>query len=103
MLLLRAFAPYRSKPLVSEHPTILNPRVVDRSRKQFIVLMSHLGLSYPNKMNEAVPANEYCGNFISKINLESNLSLAMDIDHEKVEQTLSTNTETYEDYFAMCI
>lgn len=81
----------------------LNPRFVDRSREQFIILMSHLGLSYPKKMNEAVPANEYCGDFIPELNSETDLSLKMDLDHEKVEQTLSTNTEIYEDYFAMYI
>jgi glyoxylase-like metal-dependent hydrolase (beta-lactamase superfamily II) len=42
----------------------LNPRFADRSRDQFITLMAHLGLSYPKKMHQAVPANEQCGDFI---------------------------------------
>ncbi len=79
----------------------LNPRFVDRSREQFIAIMSHLGLSYPKKMNEAVPANEYCGDFIPEVS--NGTSPAIDADREKVEQTLSTNTEIYESYFAMYI
>lgn len=82
----------------------LNPRFSDRSREQFIKLMSHLGLSYPKKMNQAVPANEYCGDFIPEvIQIETKDNLAIEDDREKVEQTLSTNTEIYEDYFAMYI
>jgi uncharacterized NAD(P)/FAD-binding protein YdhS/glyoxylase-like metal-dependent hydrolase (beta-lactamase superfamily II) len=76
-----------------------NPRFVNRSRDQFITIMSYLGLSYPKKMNEAVPANEYCGDFIPATSLDN----ATDTDHEKVEQMLSTNTEIYESYFAMYI
>lgn len=81
----------------------LNPRFANRSRDQFITIMSHLGLSYPKKMNEAVPANEYCGDFLPDINLGNSISAAIDADREKVEQTLSTNTEIYESYFAMYI
>ena len=81
----------------------LNPRFSDRSREQFITIMSHLGLSYPKKMNEAVPANEYCGDFIPEASLNNATSPAIDGDREKVELTLSTNTEIYEDYFAMYI
>ena len=81
----------------------LNPRFSDRSREQFITIMSHLGLSYPKKMNEAVPANEYCGDFIPEASLNNGTSAAIDGDREKVELTLSTNTEIYEDYFAMYI
>jgi len=81
----------------------LNPRFSDRSREQFITIMSHLGLSYPKKMNEAVPANEYCGDFIPEASLNNDMSAAIDGDREKVELTLSTNTEIYEDYFAMYI
>ncbi|WP_017743714.1 FAD/NAD(P)-binding protein [Scytonema hofmannii] len=73
-----------------------------RSRDQFITIMSHLGLSYPKKMNEAVPANEYCGDFMPEASLSNGKSSA-DADREKVELTLSTNTEIYEDYFAMYI
>ena len=81
----------------------LNPRFADRSRDQFIAIMSHLGLSYPKKMNEAVPANEYCGDFIPEVSLSKGMSPALDTDREKVEQTLSTNTEIYESYFGMYI
>ncbi|MBV9389851.1 MAG: FAD/NAD(P)-binding protein [Chroococcidiopsidaceae cyanobacterium CP_BM_ER_R8_30] len=81
----------------------LNPRFANRSRTQFITIMSHLGLSYPKKMKEAVPANEYCGDFIPQANLSDVMSSAIDKDREKVELTLSTNTEIYNDYFAMYI
>ncbi|MEH2051951.1 FAD/NAD(P)-binding protein [Nostoc sp.] len=81
----------------------LNPRFANRTRDQFIAIMSHLGLSYPKKMNEAVPANEYCGDFMPEGSLSNGTTLAIDVDREKVEQTLSTNTEIYEDYFAMYI
>ena len=81
----------------------LNPRFADRSREQFITIMSHLGLSHPKKMNEAVPANEYCGDFMPETSLSNGNSSGIDADREKVEQTLSTNTEIYEDYFAMYI
>lgn len=74
-----------------------------RSRDQFIAIMSHLGLSYPKKMSEAVPANEYCGDFIPEVSLSNGTSPAINTDREKVEQTLSTNTEIYESYFAMYI
>lgn len=87
----------------------LNPRFVAggatheyRSRDQFITLMSHLGLSYPKQMAKAVPANEYCGDFIPDTNLSDDPTL-VNADREKVAQTLSTNTEIYETYFAMYI
>ncbi|MEH2177854.1 FAD/NAD(P)-binding protein [Nostoc sp.] len=81
----------------------LNPRFANRSREQFIAIMSHLGLSYPKKMNQAVPANEYCGDFMPEESLSNGTSSAIDVDREKVEKMLSTNTEIYEDYFAMYI
>jgi len=89
----------------------LNPRFANRSREQFIIIMSHLGLSYPKKMNQAVPANEHCGDFLPEVSLNNglkntlnnDLSRAIDADREKVEQTLSTNIEIYESYFAMYI
>lgn len=81
----------------------LNPRFKDRSRDQFITIMSHLGLSYPKKMNQAVPANEYCGDFIPDVNSSDNISSNSDADQKKVSQTLSTNTEIYDSYFAMYI
>lgn len=77
----------------------LNPRFVDRTRDRFITIMSHLGLSYPKKINEAVPANEYCGDFIGVEALSSDEV----VDHEKVDRTLSTNSEIFESYFAMYI
>jgi uncharacterized NAD(P)/FAD-binding protein YdhS/glyoxylase-like metal-dependent hydrolase (beta-lactamase superfamily II) len=81
----------------------LNPRFADRTRDQFITIMSHLGLSYPKKMKEAVPANEYCGDFIPQASLSTAISSATDEEREKLELTLSANTEIYNDYFAMYI
>ena len=81
----------------------LNPRLSDRSREQFITLMNHLGLSYPKKMDQALPANEYCGDFISEVDQGEKEDLAIAANREKIEQSLSTNTEIYDDYFAMYI
>jgi uncharacterized NAD(P)/FAD-binding protein YdhS/glyoxylase-like metal-dependent hydrolase (beta-lactamase superfamily II) len=89
----------------------LNPRFANRSREQFITIMNHLGLSYPKKMNQAVPANEYCGDFIPEESLNMGLGNKVDngidpdheADRQKVEQTLLTNTEIFEAYFAMYI
>jgi sulfur dioxygenase len=39
-----------------------NPRFVGRDRQQFIEFMAALNLPDPQKMAEAVPANEHCGN-----------------------------------------
>jgi sulfur dioxygenase len=41
-----------------------NPRFVGRSRQNFIEFMSNLNLPEPQKMMEAVPANERCGNLL---------------------------------------
>ncbi|WP_193196627.1 MBL fold metallo-hydrolase [Nostoc sp. MG11] len=38
-----------------------NPRFAGRSRSQFIELMKNLNLPHPQKMLEAVPANQRCG------------------------------------------
>lgn len=38
-----------------------NPRFVGRSRSQFIELMKNLNLPHPQKMLEALPANQRCG------------------------------------------
>jgi glyoxylase-like metal-dependent hydrolase (beta-lactamase superfamily II) len=81
----------------------LNPRLSDRSREQFITLMNHLGLSYPKKMDQALPANEYCGDFISEVDQGEKEDLVIAANREKIEQSLSTNTEIYDDYFAMYI
>ena len=81
----------------------LNPRLSERSREQFITLMNHLGLSYPKKMDQALPANEYCGDFISEVDQGEKEDLAIAANREKIEQSLSTNTEIYDDYFAMYI
>ncbi|MEG4408543.1 hypothetical protein [Microcoleus sp. MON2_D5] len=81
----------------------LNTRFADRSGEQFIKIMSHLGLSYPKKMNEAVPVNEYCGDFIPEASLNNGTSAEIDGDREKVELTLWTNTEIYDDYLARYI
>ncbi|BAQ66755.1 hydroxyacylglutathione hydrolase [Geminocystis sp. NIES-3709] len=80
----------------------LNPRFVDRTREQFITIMNNLNLSYPKKMDSAVPANEYCGDFISQDSLINNVNLAQQ-EKEKIAETLDKNTEIYNDYFAMYI
>jgi sulfur dioxygenase len=41
---------------------LFNPRFVGRNRQQFIEIMGGLNLPDPQKMAEAVPANEHCGN-----------------------------------------
>jgi sulfur dioxygenase len=41
-----------------------NPRLVGRTREQFIELMNNLNLPNPKKIMEAVPANERCGNVL---------------------------------------
>lgn len=79
----------------------LNPRFSDRSRDQFITLMGHLGLSYPKKMHQAVPANEYCGDFIPSGEPETT-STGPD-EQMQTEQNLTANTEIFESYFAMYI
>jgi sulfur dioxygenase len=38
-----------------------NPRFLGRSRADFIDFMAHLNLPSPQKIMEAVPANEHCG------------------------------------------
>lgn len=79
----------------------LNPRFADRSRSQFITIMNNLGLSYPKKMNEAVPANKYCGDFIPQDSL--NLATSPTTDEDKAaELALLVNAEIH-DYFAMYI
>ncbi len=80
-----------------------NPRFSDRSRSQFITIMNNLKLSYPQKMNAAVPANEYCGDFIPQDSLNPDMSLAKDEEKKQIEITVMTNTEIYNDYFAMYI
>jgi len=81
----------------------LNPRFSDRSRGQFITIMNNLKLSYPQKMNAAVPANEYCGDFIPQESLDPATSLVTDEEQKQIELTVMTNTEIYNDYFAMYI
>jgi uncharacterized NAD(P)/FAD-binding protein YdhS/glyoxylase-like metal-dependent hydrolase (beta-lactamase superfamily II) len=81
----------------------LNPRFSDRSRSQFITIMNNLKLSYPQKMNAAVPANEYCGDFIPQESLDQATSPATDEEQKQIERTVMTNTEIYNDYFAMYI
>ncbi|NEU84476.1 FAD/NAD(P)-binding protein [Nostoc sp. UIC 10630] len=87
-----------------------NPRFNDsygalreRSRSQFITIMNNLKLSYPQKMNATVPANEYCGDFIPQDSLSPAMSLATDEEKKQIEITVMTNTEIYNDYFAMYI
>ncbi|PSR15616.1 hydroxyacylglutathione hydrolase, partial [filamentous cyanobacterium CCP3] len=79
----------------------LNPRFSDRTRDQFITLMAHLGLSYPKKMRQAVPANEYCGDFIPPSDAE--VTAEVQDDRDQTKQNLTTNAEIFESYFAMYI
>lgn len=79
----------------------LNPRFSDRSRDQFITLMGHLGLSYPKKMHQAVPANEYCGDFIPPNEPETTTN--EQDEHTQTDQNLTANTEIFASYFAMYI
>ncbi|MFM7365025.1 MAG: FAD/NAD(P)-binding protein [Cuspidothrix sp.] len=81
----------------------LNPRFSDRTRSQFITIMNNLKLSYPQKMNAAVPANEYCGDFIPQDSLNSSTTSAKAEEQKQIELTVTTNTEIYNDYFAMYI
>lgn len=41
-----------------------NPRFVGRNRVEFIELMANLNLPVPEKLMEAVPANEHCDNLV---------------------------------------
>ncbi|WP_255427054.1 hypothetical protein [Sphaerospermopsis sp. LEGE 00249] len=79
-----------------------NPRFSGRTRSQFITIMNNLKLSYPQKMNAAVPANEYCGDFILQDSLNQSTTLAK-AEQEQIELTVMANTEIYNDYFAMYI
>ncbi|MBD2534569.1 FAD/NAD(P)-binding protein [Nostoc flagelliforme FACHB-838] len=81
----------------------LNPRFSNRSRSQFITIMNNLKLSYPQKMNATVPANEYCGDFIPQESLDPATSSVTNEEQKQIELTVMTNTEIYNDYFAMYI
>ncbi|MDJ0675792.1 MAG: MBL fold metallo-hydrolase [Calothrix sp. MO_167.B42] len=39
-----------------------NPRFADKSRNEFMQLMDNLNLPMPQKIMEALPANQHCGN-----------------------------------------
>ena len=80
----------------------LNPRF-SRSRSQFITIMNNLKLSYPQQMNTAVPANEYCGDFIPQDSLNLLTTSAKDEEQKQIELTVTANTDIYNDYFAMYI
>jgi glyoxylase-like metal-dependent hydrolase (beta-lactamase superfamily II) len=42
-----------------------NPRFVGHDRATFVALMQNLGLPNPQKMAEAVPANQQCGQLVT--------------------------------------
>jgi sulfur dioxygenase len=44
-----------------------NPRFVGRDRDNFIQFMNNLNLPDPQKMMEAVPANERCGHKLATV------------------------------------
>lgn len=79
----------------------LNPRFADRTRSQFITIMNNLNLNYPKKMNEAVPANQYCGDFIAQDSIVENSTSSN--EEQTIDQTISANTEIYNNYFGMYI
>jgi hypothetical protein len=54
-------------------------------------------------MDAAVPANEYCGDFIPQESLDQATSSATDEEQKQIELTVMTNTEIYNDYYAMYI
>jgi len=64
--------------------------------------MNNLNLAFPKKMNEAVPANEYCSDFIPQDGT-ANLNLAINQEEKDIEITILKNTEICNDYFAMYI
>ncbi len=73
----------------------VNARFGDRSHEQFIKIMNNLGLSYPKKIHQAVPANQYCGDFIPEIDLtEHAKSLA---EAEKARGNVAANEQIYDD------
>ena len=45
--------------IIQEHMT--NPRLAGKTREQFIEIMNNLNLPKPRLIDEAVPANRYCG------------------------------------------
>ena len=45
--------------IIQERTT--NPRLADKTREQFIQIMNNLNLPKPKLIEEAVPANRYCG------------------------------------------
>lgn len=44
-----------------------NPRIAHKNKEEFIEIMNNLNLPNPNKIMEAVPANQLCGNIASVI------------------------------------
>ncbi|MBD2493359.1 FAD/NAD(P)-binding protein [Nostoc sp. FACHB-280] len=81
----------------------LNSRFSVRNRSQFITIMNNLKLSYPQKMNAALPANQYCGDFIPQESVDTVATPVTDAEQKQIELTVMTNTEIYNDYFAMYI
>lgn len=79
----------------------LNPRFANRSREQFITIMNSLNLNYPKKMNAAVPANEYCGDFIPQNSLIQDHQV--EEENKKIAYTVSANTEIYNEFTGMYI
>ncbi|MEM9163530.1 MAG: MBL fold metallo-hydrolase [Cyanobacteria bacterium P01_F01_bin.4] len=57
---------YRGQTVSSiEEETRWNPRFAERSRDEFIQFMTALNLPNPQKMMEALPANQQCGDIAS--------------------------------------
>lgn len=79
----------------------VNARFGDRTREQFIAIMNNLGLSCPKKINQAVPANQYSGDFIPEAQVEDQIaSLA---EQAEVADNVTANEEIYNSYVGMYI
>ena len=74
-----------------------NPRFSDRTREQFITIMNNLGLSYPKKINQAVPANQYCGDFIPEVEVNIMEQAELLEKQEQVKKNVVTNEQIYDD------
>lgn len=59
-----------------------NPRFVGRNREQFIAFMEKLDLPNPQKMMEALPANERCGKPPSAIDPNYSIGNLLENNHE---------------------
>ena len=59
---------------------LLNPRLLDKTREDFIVLMNSLDLPKPKLIDIAVPANRYCGIDEDEAIQAADVNLSINID-----------------------